>query len=67
MLISRLLRKIPTRVEMGQPSNWRRVEDWLYFSGPIAYVAQDYPKKKTSEWQDIPVLEDYSRPPSADF
>ncbi len=67
MLISRLLGKISTRVEMGLPSDWRRVEDWLSFSGPVAYVSQDEPKKKSSKWPDIPVLEDYSKPPSADF
>jgi hypothetical protein len=52
---------------MGLPSNWRRVENWLSFTGPVAYVYQEEPKKKSSEWPDIPVLEDYSRPPSADF
>jgi hypothetical protein len=67
MLISWFLGKHATRVEMGLPSNWRRVEDWLYFSGPVAYVAHEDPKKKDSEWPDIPVLEDYSKPPSADF
>jgi hypothetical protein len=52
---------------MGLPADWKRVEDWLYFSSPVAYVAQEDSKKGESKWPNLPVLKDYSSPPSEDF
>jgi hypothetical protein len=52
---------------MGLPKDWKRVEGWLYFSGPMAYTSIDDHKSKLSEWPHLKILDDYSKPPPEDF
>ena len=53
---------------MGLPENWSRVQGWLEFSGVFSippFISELVVKKV--KCPELPVLTDYSVPPSADF
>ena len=52
---------------MGLPSNWRRVEDWIYHSSHPSYISHDIGEKSVTKWPQIPSLSDYSIPPEESF
>ena len=58
---------VVTRLELGLPSDWKRVENWIYNSTEPAYLKEiDVPtfKKKNTE---IPTVSNYDSPPNSSF
>jgi hypothetical protein len=62
-----LLGKVASRAELGLPSDWRRIEKWLNFSGTLQPEENEVQTTHKSKWENIPILMDYSKPPTTEF
>jgi len=56
-----------SRRDLGLPSDWKRVEQWLQFSGPVPNSTEFPVEPFISKWPQIPVLTNYDLIPSPDF
>ena len=52
---------------LGLPTDWCRVEEWLNFSGTLQPEVDEVQTTKKSKREKIPILMDYSKPPAAEF
>jgi hypothetical protein len=58
---------IATRAEYGLPADWRVVDRWIKFSGPVPDVPELKPQVIKKKCPEIPVLENYRSDPGEEL
>ncbi len=58
---------IATRAGYGLPADWRVVDRWIKFSGPVPDVPELKPQVIKKKCPEIPVLENYRSDPGEEF
>ncbi len=56
-----------SREDLGLPSDWSRVKNWLHFRGNVKITGPGILGVRKSKWPKIPVLSDYSKTPDQSF